>query len=119
MTPSLPGRVPQMPDSNETLICWSCGHTLDQVLLPVSRHEYCPHCAEAVHCCRLCMHFARDVPDQCREDRAEPPTDKTAANFCEYFSPRFGGGPDAPDRRQEEARARLDALFGGGDDHPE
>ncbi len=105
-----------MPDANEMLTCWNCGQRLDQVLLPVSRHEYCPGCAEAVHCCRLCVHYSPDAVEQCREDRAEPPTDKTVANFCDYFAPRFGAGAGAADQRERAARARLDALFGGGED---
>ncbi len=104
-----------MSDSKtHTLICWNCAQALDQVLLPVSRHEYCPGCAEAVHCCRMCVHYAPELAGQCREDRAEPPTDKTAANFCDYFSPRFGGNGEQAADRQAQARARLDSLFSGG-----
>lgn len=101
---------------SETLICWNCGEALEQVLLPVSRHEYCPKCAEAVHCCRMCVHYSVDAADQCREDRAEPPADKTTANFCDYFSPRLGSGAAASGDRQDAARARLDALFGGAEE---
>lgn len=103
------------------LSCWNCGERLEQVLLPVSRHEYCPQCAEAVHCCRMCVNYSAHAPEQCVEDRAEPPTDKTTANFCDYFSPRTsprtGAESDAPGpSREEEARAKLEALFGGGDE---
>ena len=100
----------------DALICWNCGVTLDQVLLPVSRHEYCPACAEAVHACRMCIHYSRDAVDQCREDRAEPPTVKESANFCDWFTPRRGAASDPERSRQDTARARLDALFGGGAD---
>jgi len=104
----------------DTLTCWNCGGLLTQVLLPVSRHEYCPGCAEAVHCCRMCVNYSVHAVDQCREDRAEPPTVKESANFCDYFSPRLGGERDAPGRsRQDDARARLDALFGGSGEEPE
>lgn len=100
-----------------TLTCWNCGEALDQVLLPVSRHEYCPKCAEAVHCCRMCVNFSSHAPEQCREDRTDPPTDKTAANFCDYFLPRDSAGTgSAESSQQEAARAKLDALFGGGED---
>lgn len=99
------------------LICWNCSEPLDEVLLPVSRHEYCPSCAEAVHCCRMCVSYSADAPEQCLEDRAEPPTDKTSANFCDYFTARMRAAPDeAGSSRQEEARARLEALFGGGEE---
>lgn len=100
---------------SDTLSCWNCGASLTHVLLPVSRHEYCPECAEAVHCCRLCINYSTDAPEQCREDRAEPPTVKESANFCDFFSPRLTGA-ELASSRQDEARAKLDALFGGGDD---
>lgn len=91
--------------------CWNCGAKLAGVLLPLSRHEYCRACGEALHCCRQCLWFATGAPGQCRESRADPPTDKASANFCEWFAPRSGGvtiGRSAAD----EARAKLDALFG-------
>lgn len=98
---------------SETLTCWNCGSTLSQLVLPVSRHDYCDRCAEAVHCCRMCSHFDSSRSEQCREDRAEPPTDKTCANFCDFFQVRLGDRPAAGDDRQARARAGLDALFGG------
>ena len=97
----------------DTLSCWNCGTALTQVLVPVSRHEFCPQCAEAVHCCRMCIHFSPDAVDQCREDRADPPTLKESANFCDFFSPRFGS-EESGRSKQDETRAKLDALFGGG-----
>lgn len=100
----------------DTLICWNCGAALDQVLLPVSRHEYCSRCAEAVHCCRMCTSYDATAPAQCRDDRAEPPTDKTCANFCDFFTPRMGAAPAAERSRADEARAKLDALFGGSNE---
>lgn len=101
-----------MSDSAELLYCWNCGARLDGVLRPVSRHEYCPDCAEAVHCCRQCTLFAPQRADQCREERAEHPTDKTAANFCDFFAPRLGPARTARDGDDQGARSRLDALFG-------
>lgn len=97
----------------ETLTCWNCGTALDQVPLPVSRHEYCPRCAEAVHCCRMCTSYDATAPGQCRDDRADPPTDKTCANFCDFFTPRRDGPHAAQPSRADAARAKLDALFGG------
>ena len=99
----------------DTLSCWNCGTALTQVLLPVSRHEFCPQCGEAVHTCRMCVNFSRNAVDQCREDRADPPTLKESANFCDFFSPRFAAG-EAGGGKQDEARAKLDALFGGDED---
>jgi hypothetical protein len=96
-----------------SITCWNCAAVLD-VLLPVSRHEYCPACSEAVHACRMCRHYAPGRPGACVEDRAEPPTDKETANFCDYFVLAPAGAPAERDAAQALARARLDALFGGG-----
>lgn len=98
--------------------CWNCGATLQDLPRPVSRHEYCNAggngCGEPVHCCRMCVSFDPDRAEQCREDRAEPPTDKTCANFCDFFTLRAGsGGAERQDDREAAARAKLDALFGG------
>jgi hypothetical protein len=61
----------------------------------------------------MCTSYDTAAAEQCREERAEPPTDKTCANFCDFFTPRGGAAPTAERSRADEARARLDALFGG------
>ncbi len=97
----------------EPLVCWNCGVALEGVPLPISRHEHCAKCFEALHCCRLCRFFDEGLSSGCAEDRAEPPTSKEGANFCEWFTPgAVAGGGDGQDR-QADARAKLDALFGG------
>lgn len=104
---------------SDTLTCWNCATALHEVLLPVSRHEYCPQCAEAVHCCRMCRHYAPRLAEQCAEDRAEPPTDRQSANFCEFFLPLLpSDGESGTDGAAAAARARLDALFGDDDTVP-
>jgi hypothetical protein len=96
----------------EQLMCWNCGAVLDEVPMPLSRHEHCPRCFEALHCCRLCRFYDPGISQQCSEDRAEPPANKEGANFCDWFAPRHGGSGDAGEDRQAAARAKLDALFG-------
>jgi hypothetical protein len=91
--------------------CWNCGKSIADVPLPISRHANCPHCFEVLHCCRLCQFYVAADHTQCTEDRAEPPSVKESANFCEYFSPTSmvvstGASGDG-------ARARLESLFDG------
>lgn len=100
---------PAAPD----VVCWNCGAAQRDLALPLSRHQYCSGCAEALHCCRQCRLFAPQRADQCLEERAEHPTDKTAANFCDYFELRIQAAADPGADRHGAARARLDALFGG------
>ena len=45
----LPASVTQeLIDMGDKLICWNCGAALDGVPVPVSRHEHCPRCSEAL-----------------------------------------------------------------------
>jgi hypothetical protein len=96
------------------LHCWNCGAAQSNLVGPPSRHDYCSACGEALHCCRQCASFDRSAPAQCRESRAEPPTDRETANFCEWFAPAAGGA--RTDRSPADvARAKLEALFGSPD----
>ena len=95
------------------LSCWNCGQALTELVLPVSRRADCPACRAELHVCRMCRFFAPDRPEQCTEDRAEPPTNKEVANVCEWFEPL--GGLSGVARPEDRARAGLEALFGGGE----
>lgn len=97
------------------LACWNCGASLAEVPRPISRHEQCPKCFEALHCCRLCRHYRKDLTAECDEDRADPPVVKENANFCDWFRPSsraFSGGRPS---QAAAAQDRLNALFGGAD----
>ncbi len=96
---------------SESTTCWKCGGPLQELLLPLPRHEECPHCRAQLHVCRMCMYFDTAAPQQCREPVADNVSDKQRANFCGYFqiNPQAYAGPSdqAADSQQ------LDALFGG------
>ena len=94
------------------LRCWNCGAGLDAVPRPISRHEQCPDCFEALHCCRFCRHHRPDVTGACDEDRADPPVIKENANFCDWFRPDAGAFSGDRSHRADAAKDRLQALFG-------
>jgi hypothetical protein len=98
------------------LVCWNCGASLEAIPLPISRHAHCQSCFEPAHSCRMCQFYAESIPGQCEDERADPPTQKENANFCEYFKPR----PDAYSNQRgvaaDSARARLETLFGASND---
>ena len=85
---------------------------MQELLLPLARHEECSHCRAQLHVCRMCVYFDTAAPQQCREPVAENVSDKQRANFCGYFqiNPQAYAGPSdqAADSR------KLDALFGDG-----
>ena len=76
----------------------------------------CPNCSAYLHCCYNCEHHDKNVHNECREDQGEFIRDRTEGNFCLYFSFKALGdtGPSAAD----DAKNKLDALFGGGPSTP-
>ncbi len=100
------------PPGGRGLRCWACGEALPGNLFPLRRLQQCPTCRADLHACRQCVHWDRGLINQCRHERADPPADRTLANYCSYFRPSRhafkGGAGDAA----EAARAELAALFG-------
>ncbi len=95
-----------------SFVCWNCGQDLESTPRPVSRHAQCPKCFEALHSCRMCRHHNASVTGQCEDERADPPTRRESANFCEYYKPRFDAYVNKRGQNVDAARAKLDALFG-------
>lgn len=83
--------------------------------LPLSRLDQCPDCGVDLHVCRQCRHYAPGLPDGCREDDAEEVRNKTAANFCDYFTPDATAFDGREAGAAAGARQQLDALFGEAD----
>lgn len=96
------------------LVCWKCGASLAALPLPLSRLAECPACRAELHVCRLCRFFDARTARQCSEIRAEEVIDKERANYCDWFKPRPGAYDARTREKAASARARLDALFGGG-----
>ena len=98
------------------LQCWNCGTSLEDVPRPISRHEHCKACFEALHCCRLCRHFRLDINPQCDEDRADPPVNKENANFCDWFRPASDVFQSSRTQKSDAAKDQLSVLFGEDSD---
>lgn len=94
------------------LVCFRCGESLAALSLPLSRQDECPECSAYLHVCRMCTHFDRNVPRQCREDGAEDVTEKERVNFCDWFSPDSDAFDPHKKSEADDARKALDALFG-------
>jgi len=101
-----------------TFPCHQCGTGLD-IDDPVPRDAECPSCRADVRCCLNCRHHDLACNNECRETMADPVPEKHRRNFCEYFSPERGRRAigQAP-KRAADARAKLEALFGGKGPEP-
>ncbi len=81
---------------------------------PIPRDAECPGCGRDLRACAQCRHYDPAYHNACRETEADPVVDKDRRNFCEFFS--FDRAPfkaAASGAKQAEARAKLEALFGG------
>jgi hypothetical protein len=95
------------------LLCWRCGASLADELLPFARTAECGACRADLHVCRLCVFYDTRKARHCQEPIAEEVKDKTRANFCDYFQPRPGAYEAAAVRASTTTRDALDALFDG------
>ncbi|MBL9128518.1 MAG: hypothetical protein JNL97_12765 [Verrucomicrobiales bacterium] len=92
--------------------CHHCGTAYGLDGAP-GRSETCERCRNDLRVCANCVHFDARVAHQCRERRADPVAEKTAANFCEYFEFAVRDWiPGAANAREAAARDRLKKLFG-------
>lgn len=96
----------------QALNCWKCGVPLRDVPMPLSRLSECPACRTELYVCRMCVFHDPALRQGCREDRAEHVQEKLRANFCDYFTPAPGAFKPVERSGEQDARARLDALFG-------
>ena len=60
----------------------------------------------------MCVDYDTSVAKHCREPTAEEVSDKTHANFCDFFKPRPAAYIAPNTAEVERARAELDKLFG-------
>jgi hypothetical protein len=77
----------------------------------VGRSEICPHCRADLHCCLNCRFYDERAQNQCRESSAEWVSAREKNNFCDYFSFRDSAEAGGREKEQQEARAKLEALF--------
>lgn len=89
--------------------CWSCGALVEAD--GVFRSDTCSECEHDLKVCKNCRHYERSASNECREPSADFVPNKERANFCGYFAPRTDR--IEKDGEVADARARLDALFGG------
>lgn len=95
----------------EHVQCWKCGTLNEFPELKIGRRDECRQCNASLHACRQCRFYAPEKHNQCREQIAERVTDKTRANFCDYFVPNPSAYTPADLSKAAESQQRLDAIF--------
>jgi hypothetical protein len=99
-------------------VCQHCGTSIN-LSEPIPRDAECSGCGRDLRACIQCRHYDPALNNSCRETEAEPVVEKERRNFCEFFAPARGARPKADDSsRQAQARAKLEALFGGAASKP-
>lgn len=93
--------------------CWKCGCDYGLARTP-GRSETCAQCQADLRVCRNCACYDPTVAYQCRDRRADPVEDKTAATYCEYFefAKREFVQPAQEHTREDAAREALKKLLG-------
>ena len=93
--------------------CHRCGSAVN-VRDGVGRRDCCLSCGSDLHCCLNCDFHDPSLHNQCRESQAERQVDKERGNFCDYFRFRSGARVASDAVPRNDARSKLDALFGKG-----
>ncbi len=93
------------------LICWQCQRDLSDEPRPISRQAVCQGCFEPIRCCYMCRAFDISHRSKCQEDRADPPLEKTNANFCDFFRPGQPAQREPQGVGQSDTSLALAALF--------
>ncbi|OPZ77869.1 MAG: hypothetical protein BWY77_01614 [bacterium ADurb.Bin431] len=91
------------------MICYHCKSENVMDGKP-GRQQLCISCGSYLHCCRNCRFYDPLAYHACREPQAEWVKEKESGNFCDYFS--SADQPTGAGSKAEEARRKLDALFG-------
>jgi len=94
---------------------FACYHCEEELVfeVKVARLDTCPNCSAYLHSCRNCRFWSPSAHNQCIENQGEFIRDREAGNFCGHFSFRVIGD-DSATTEIDDARSKLDALFGGG-----
>ena len=95
-------------------MCWYCGEpVLDET---IGRSLRCPTCGKDLRVCRHCKLYLAGARYDCAEAKADVPSDKEIANFCDWFSldPKFrsatAGQKKAADKAKS-AKSMFEDMF--------
>lgn len=95
--------------------CYKCQEEL-VFDVKIARLDTCPNCSAYLHSCRNCRFWSPSAHNQCTENQGEFIRDREGANFCNWFQFRVMG--EDTSASTNAAKAKLDALFGGGGPKP-
>ena len=91
--------------------CYNCKEEL-VFEVKIGRRDLCPNCGAYLHACYNCEYWDPNVHNECKENQGEFIRDRAQGNFCLYFTFKTVGEDRTSE--QDQAKAKLEALFGGG-----
>lgn len=97
---------------NQELLCWGCGARIEDEPMPLSTYAACPQCRAQLHTCRMCRNWNPRLHSDCDETRAESVSDREKANFCDWFVLQPDGYSPVDSKQSVASRSELDKLFG-------
>jgi hypothetical protein len=93
--------------------CWKCGTAWAGDSQP-GRAEVCPKCGFDFRSCKNCTHHDSRYHNECRIPDTEVVREREKSNFCEDFQLASRKTAQTEQNPLDEARNRLNKLFGGG-----
>ncbi len=100
------------------LLCWSCGESLEDEPLPISRFAKCRGCESDLRACFMCTKYSASHPGQCLEEDSDYVQYKDQANFCNFFRENPLAFKQDRAEKSDTALDDLQALFGGSSEEP-
>lgn len=94
-------------------LCHACGAEWKEHHKP-GRRDVCAQCGADMHVCLNCRHYNQRYGQACSESQADPVSEKSSANFCDYFhfALRTHEGREGCEDVRHEAVNRLKRLLG-------
>lgn len=91
------------------ITCIFCSKKFELESLHIARKEACPYCYADIHSCKACIFYDTTAYNDCREPMAERITEKTKANFCDFY--KINLDENKNNNQKDDILSAAEALF--------
>ncbi len=72
----------------KVMYCHNCNQEIEIAFSNFpGRHDDCLKCGADLRCCANCGFYDRSAANECKEIISEKISEKSKANYCDYFTP--------------------------------